>query len=162
MRITKSILILLGMLGLTGCQTTPESCDPANSNIGFFDKMSCNMSGHYQTRIDDKKQILLDEQAINAQFKEIYASIEQQKNDSTLSVKQKQAQQQQLQNELSKLTREIKSKSQSRQDIQKQIDEIDKQLKTVNNSNGSQAEKQVELTRLTSKLQSLQKALDLQ
>ena len=157
-----SILFLLSpLLLITGCSTTPEQCDPTNTNIGIMDKISCNYSGNYQARIDKKEQILENEKRANAQFREIYATIERQKNSTSSSVKQKQAQLQKLKKELTQLTNEVKQKAKNRDDLQAQVNDIEQQLKKVNNSNSSELEKQVELDKLNKKLQQLQKALNL-
>lgn len=157
-----SVLFLLSpLLLITGCSTTPEQCDPTNTNIGIMDKISCNYSGNYQARIDKKEQILENEKRANAQFREIYATIERQKNSTSLSVKQKQAQLQKLKKELTQLTNEVKQKAKNRDDLQAQVNDIEQQLKKVNNSNSSELEKQVELDKLNKKLQQLQKALNL-
>ncbi|OTQ71424.1 hypothetical protein [Gilliamella apis] len=157
-----SVLFLLSpLLLITGCSTTPEQCDPTNTNIGIMDKISCNYSGNYQARIDKKEQILENEKRANAQFREIYATIERQKNSTSLSVKQKQTQLQKLKTELTQLTSEVKQKAKNRDDLQAQVNDIEQQLKKVNNSNSSELEKQVELDKLNKKLQQLQKALNL-
>lgn len=156
-----SFISAFSLVLLAGCSTTPEQCDPKNTNIGIMDKISCNYSGNYQVRIDQKKQILENEQRANQQFKEIYANIEKQKNDTTLSVKQKQAQQQKLKQDLSKLTSEIKAKAKGRDDLLKQVNDIEQQYNQVNKSSKSEVEKQVELDKLNKKLQQLQKALNI-
>ena len=157
-----SVLFLLSpLLLITGCSTTPEQCDPTNTNIGIMDKISCNYSGNYQARIDKKEQILENEKRANAQFREIYATIERQKNSTSLSVNQKQAQLQKLKKELTQLTNEVKQKAKNRDDLQAQVNDIEQQLKKINNSNSSELEKQVELDKLNKKLQQLQKALNL-
>ncbi|OTQ60366.1 hypothetical protein [Gilliamella sp. A7] len=155
------IFLFSPWLLLTGCSTTPEQCDPTNTNIGIMDKISCNYSGNYQARIDKKEQILENEKRANAQFREIYATIERQKNSTSLSVKQKQTQLQKLKTELTQLTNEVKQKAKNRDDLQAQVNDIEQQLKKVNNSNSSELEKQVELDKLNKKLQQLQKALNL-
>ena len=155
------ILLLSPLVLLTGCTTTPEQCDPTNTNIGIMDKISCNYSGNYQARIDKKEKILEDEKRANAQFREIYATIEKQKNSTSLSVKQKQAQLQKLKTELTKLTKEVKDKAKNRDDLQAQVKDIEQQMNKVNNSNASDMEKQVELDKLNKKLQQLQKALNI-
>ncbi|OCG13629.1 hypothetical protein A9G24_07695 [Gilliamella sp. App6-5] len=157
----KYILLLSPFIFLAGCSTTPEQCDPTNTNIGIMDKISCNYSGNYQARIDQKKQILEDEVRANQQFKEIYATIEKQKNATALSIKQKKAQQQKLKTDLTKLTNEVKQKAKGRDDLQAQVKDIEQQLNKVNNSNSSELEKQVELDKLNKKLQQLQKALNI-
>ena len=155
------ILLLSPLVLLTGCTTTPEQCDPTNTNIGIMDKISCNYSGNYQARIDKKEKILEDEKRANAQFREIYATIEKQKNSTSLSVKQKQAQLQKLKTELTQLTKEVKEKAKNRSDLQAQVKDIEQQMNKVNNSNASDMEKQVELDKLNKKLQQLQKALNI-
>ncbi|MCX8581746.1 MULTISPECIES: hypothetical protein [unclassified Gilliamella] len=155
------ILLLSSLFFLSGCSTTPEQCDPTNTNIGILDKISCNYSGNYQARIDKKEQILENEKRANAQFREIYATIERQKNSTSLSVKQKQAQLQKLKTELTQLTNEVKAKAKNRNDLQAQVKDIEQQMNKVNNSNASDIEKQVELDKLNKKLQRLQKALNI-
>ncbi|MWN05231.1 hypothetical protein [Gilliamella sp. Pas-s95] len=155
------LLLLSPLIFLAGCSTTPEQCDPTNTNIGIMDKISCNYSGNYQARIDQKKQILENEVRANQQFKEIYATIEKQKNATSLSIKQKKAQQQKLKTDLTKLTNEVKQKAKGRDDLQAQVKDIEQQLNKVNNSNSSELEKQVELEKLNKKLQQLQKALNI-
>ena len=155
------ILLLSPLVLLTGCTTTPEQCDPTNTNIGIMDKISCNYSGNYQARIDKKERILEDEKRANAQFREIYSTIEKQKKSTSLSVKQKQAQLQKLKTELTQLTKEVKEKAKNRDDLQAQVKDIEQQMNKVNNSNASDMEKQVELDKLNKKLQQLQKALNI-
>lgn len=155
------LLLLSPLVFLAGCSTTLEQCDPNNTDIGIMDKISCNYSGNYQARVDHKQQILENEKRANQQFKEIYATIEKQKNDSALSIKQKQAQQQKLKTDLTKLTNEIKQKAKGRNDLQAQVSDIEQQLKKVNSSSSSELEKQVELDKLNKKLQQLQKALNI-
>lgn len=153
---------LLSTLILTGCTTTNmEICDPKNTHLGILDKMSCNYSGHYQERINEKEKILLDEQATNKQFKTLYAEIERQKNDSSLKVNQKQAELNNLTKNLTKLTNELKQKTANRKDLRQQIDDIELQLKTVQKGTNSEMEKQLELDALNQKLQKLQSALNL-
>lgn len=155
-------LVFITSLMLVGCTNTNTSiCDPKNKDLGILDKMSCNFSGHYQQRVDEKKQLLIDEQETNRQFKEIYADIEKQKDDSTLNVKQKQAELRKLTNKLTKLTNELKQKATNRDDLQQQIKDIEQQLNAVQKSSGSEMEKQIELNELNNKLKKLQKALNI-
>jgi chromosome segregation ATPase len=161
MKKTFLILLLSPFIFLMGCSTTPEQCDPTNTNIGIMDKISCNYSGNYQARIDKKEQILENEKKANAQFREIYATIEKQKNSTSLSVKQKQVQLQKLRKDLTQLTNEVKQKAKDRDDLQIQVKDIEQQMNKVNNLKGSDLEKQVELDKLNKKLQRLQKALNI-
>lgn len=155
-------LTLFSSIVLVGCTTTnSQICDPKNSNLGILDKMSCNYSGHYQERIDQKEKILLDEQATNKQFKQLYAEIEKQKNHSAAEVGKKQADLKKLTKNLTQLTQELKQKTMNRQDLQQQINDIEKQLQTVQKGSSSEMEKQLELDNLTQKLHKLQSALNL-
>lgn len=155
-------VILISSLALIGCTSTnTEVCDPTNKDLGILDKMSCNFSGHYQERIDQKEQVLINEQETNQQFKELYEEIEKQKNSSASSVSQKRAELNKLEKNLTKLTNELKQKATNRDDLQQQIQDIEKQLNAVKNSSASEMEKQVELDSLNDKLKKLQKALNL-
>lgn len=156
------LLLLCPFIFLTGCSTTVEQCDPANEDISFFHKMGCHNSGNYQARVDRKVQILENEKRANRQFRQIYAIIEKQKNDTSLTIKQRRSLQQKLETEVSQLTDEVKQKAKGRDDLQAQVNDIEQQLiKKVNSSYGSELEKQIELEKLHKKLQQLQKALNI-
>lgn len=155
-------MAIISSLVLVGCTTTnTEICDPANKNLGILDKISCNFSGHYQERVDQKEQILINEQETNKQFKALYAEIDKQKNSSEMNVKEKKIALTKLEKSLTKLTDELKAKAANRNDLQQQIQDIDTQLDKVKNSSASEVEKQVELDSLNEKLKKLQKALNL-
>jgi chromosome segregation ATPase len=52
----KLAVVTLALLGLGGCAVDKAGCDPAAvKNAGIFTKVSCDFSGSYQARADDKK-----------------------------------------------------------------------------------------------------------
>jgi len=52
----KVAVVTLALLGLGGCAVDKAGCDPAAvKNAGIFTKVSCDFSGSYQARADDKK-----------------------------------------------------------------------------------------------------------
>lgn len=145
---------------LAACTTTPQECDP-NVELSIFNKAGCKLSGSYDKRIEQKEKILLDEQATNRQFREIYANIKAQQEASSKSVAAKQAQQKRLNQSLQALTANLKKKAAGKSKLQADIADVEKQLKNVNNSSSSELEKQAELERLKKKLSTLQSALGL-
>lgn len=52
----KLAVITLALLGLGGCAVDKAGCDPAAvKNAGIFTKVSCDFSGSYQARANDKQ-----------------------------------------------------------------------------------------------------------
>ena len=146
----KTLLKTTALLGaavlLSACTNTPEECDPS-VELNMFSKATCQFSGSYDKRIEQKEKLVLDAKTENAKFNKIYADIK--------------AQQAKLDQSVGKLTAELKQKAKGRQDLQAEIAEVEKQMKAVNNSSGSEMEKQAELEQLQRKLSNLQKALGL-
>ena len=143
----KTLLKTTALLGaavlLSACTNTPEECDPS-VELNMFSKATCQFSGSYDKRIEQKEKLVLDAKTENAKFNKIYADIK--------------AQQAKLDQSVGKLTAELKQKAKGRQDVQAEIAEVEKQMKAVNNSSGSEMEKQAELEQLQRKLSNLQKA----
>lgn len=55
-RQVKLAVVTLALLGLGGCAIDKAGCDPAAvKNAGIFTKASCDFSGSYQARADDKQ-----------------------------------------------------------------------------------------------------------
>lgn len=159
MKLVKLTLLSTAILcGLNACTTTPEQCDP-NVELNVFSKAACQMSGSYDKRVQQKEQILIDEKATNQELNNIYAQIKQQQSSVNASKAQKQAQLKKLNSSVNKLTGQLKQKAQGKPALLKQINEVEQQMKSVNSSQGSEMDKQLEIQRLQSKLSSLQQAL---
>ncbi|XTD82066.1 hypothetical protein AB8849_00595 [Proteus vulgaris] len=56
---------------LSGCVTNPADCDPTAGDVSIITKFNCNYSGTYDNRIEQKKAILGNEQALNTEFKAV-------------------------------------------------------------------------------------------
>lgn len=144
---------------LTACSATPEQCDP-NVELSVFGKAACSFSGSYDQRIQQKEKILLDEKATNKELNNIYSQIKTQQSAVNQSAAQKKAQLAKLNKSVNALTADLKKKASGKADLLKQINEVEQQLKKVNSSSSaSEAEKQLELQKLQSKLSSLQQAI---
>lgn len=143
---------------LTACSATPEECDPA-VELSVFGKAACSFSGSYDKRIEQKEKILLDEKATSKELNSIYSQIKAQQNAVNQSAAQKKAQLAKLNKSVNSLTADLKKKAAGKSGLMKQINEVEQQLKNVNNSSASEAEKQLELQKLQSKLSSLQQAI---
>ncbi|WP_430875991.1 hypothetical protein [Gilliamella sp. G0441] len=160
----KRCLVLLSpILFVLGCSTTPDKCDPKKKDATIFEKIGCNYSGSYNTRIEEKQKILDNEKKVNQKFRDIYANIEKQKNNSSYTIMQKQEQLEQLKIDLISLTNEIKIKAKQtgRTDLQEKVLDIEQQQEKVSNSTSSETEKTEELDKLNKKLQQLQKSLNI-
>lgn len=150
----------ISLFSLTACTNTPEECDPS-IELNVFSKAACKMSGSYDERIEQKEKILIDEKATNQQLKNIYAQIQQQQKSVNASKAQKQAQLAKLSKSVTALTADLKQKVQGKSALLKQINDVEQQMQAVNNSSGSDMDKQLEIQRLQSKLSTLQQALGL-
>ena len=161
MKLMKLTLIAAtSLLALNACTNTPEECDP-NVELNVFSKAACKMSGSYDERIEQREKILIDEKATNRELNSIYAQIQQQQKSVNASKAQKQAQLNKLTKSVNALTANLKQKAQGKSGLLKQINEVEQQMKDVNNSSGSEMDKQLEIQRLQSKLSNLQQALGL-
>ena len=119
------------------------------------------MSGSYDKRIEQKEKVLIDEKATNKELNAIYAQIQQQQKTVNASKAQKKAQLAKLNKSVNALTANLKQKAAGKSGLLKQIAEVEQQMQAVNNSTGSEMDKQLEIQRLQSKLSTLQQALGL-
>ena len=155
-----TLIVATSLLTLSACTNTPEECDPS-IELNVFSKASCKMSGSYDKRIEQKETILIDEKATNKELNAIYAQIQQQQKTVNASKAQKKAQLAKLNKSVNALTANLKQKAAGKSGLLKQIAEVEQQMQAVNNSTGSEMDKQLEIQRLQSKLSTLQQALGL-
>ena len=155
-----TLIVATSLLTLSACTNTPEECDPS-IELNVFSKASCKMSGSYDKRIEQKENILIDEKATNKELNAIYAQIQQQQKTVNASKAQKKAQLAKLNKSVNALTANLKQKAAGKSGLLKQIAEVEQQMQAVNNSTGSEMDKQLEIQRLQSKLSTLQQALGL-
>ncbi len=155
-----TLIVATSLLTLSACTNTPEECDPS-IELNVFSKASCKMSGSYDKRIEQKEKILIDEKATNKELNAIYAQIQQQQKAVNASKAQKKAQLAKLNKSVNALTANLKQKAAGKSGLLKQIAEVEQQMQAVNNSTGSEMDKQLEIQRLQSKLSTLQQALGL-
>lgn len=85
------IAALIAAVGLAGCATTAQQCNPHDREASLITKLSCDSSGGYRQVIDQREQDVVLAQQENAQFQALFESIEQQR----LSLRQDLTQQQQ-------------------------------------------------------------------
>ena len=155
-----TLIVATSLLTLSACTNTPEECDPS-IELNVFSKAACKMSGSYDKRIEQKEKILIDEKATNKELNAIYAQIQQQQKTVNASKAQKKAQLTKLNKSVNALTANLKQKAAGKSGLLKQIAEVEQQMQAVNNSTGSEMDKQLEIQRLQSKLSTLQQALGL-
>ena len=158
----RSLVLLSAATALAGCAVTAEQCDPRNADAGFATKFGCNTQGVYAQRVDDKEKILLDEQKTNQLFREVYASIEQEKTAVKGDLQSQQQQYAALNKSLNALLAELKSKAKGNQKIENEIAAIEKDMANMNlQDSPAVLEKQHKLQQLRSKVSSLESDLGL-
>lgn len=156
----KKLLPLVLVAAFAGCTTTPGQCDPS-VELSVFNKMACSFSGSYDKRIDAKEQSLATEQHKSQELTKIQEMIAAQQAGVNRSKAHKQKQLAQLNKQVNAYTSQLKQKAQGRQDVMQQINAVEQQMTAVNNSDGSEAEKQKELKKLQDRLAKLQQVIDL-
>lgn len=158
----RTLALLSTVVALHGCAVTAEQCDPRNTDAGFATKFGCNTQGVYSQRVDDKQKVLLDEQKTNQLFREVYASIEQEKAGVSSDLKSQQQQYAKLNKSLNALLAELKSKAKGNKAIEAEIAAIEKDLNNLNQQDSPAVlQKQHELQQLRSKVSSLEGDLGL-
>ena len=118
MKKTFLFLTALSAFALQGCTNTPEECDPSKE-LNVFSKASCQFSGSYDKRIEQKEKILLDEKATKAELAKINGLIKQQQAGVSKSIKQKQASLNSLNKSVKNLTAQLKQKAQGKTELLK-------------------------------------------
>lgn len=163
-RYTHGALVLLagGLMMVSGCATNPANCDPSQTDAGIISKFNCKYSGAYDARIEEKQQALLQEQALNRQFKEAYAAIEQEQTFSKTKLRKKTAISESLSSTLETLMGQLKQKAAKRADLQQNIARMESKVQSLSTQPRTAAAKKQELTRLQTQLGGLQKDLGLQ
>ncbi len=147
-------------LVLTGCNATPQNCDPS-TDPGFFSKMSCIASGSYEKRVEEKKQHVADLRSLlsslSKETQELYAS-------DTLVKEERAAAQSRLDRideDLNALKSKIDKQQGQSSKLSKQIESAQTQSKTVRNLpvNASVLEKKTEKQKLQKELDDLYEVL---
>lgn len=146
---------------LVGCASKDlNTCDPTNRDMGFIDKINCKFSGDFDKRVDQKQQLILDEEAFNDRLNNAYVQLEKQQKDSDASIKQKQTQLQQTQKNLNSTKKNLDKKVKNQAEIQKELDSIQKEMDQIQNSSKTDAQKQEELVKLKARRDQLAKLLN--
>ncbi|MCU1719264.1 hypothetical protein [Pseudomonas sp. 5P_3.1_Bac2] len=162
MSATRMLALLTAAIALNGCAVTAEQCDPRNADAGFATKFGCKTQGVYSQRVEDKQKVLLDEQKTNQLFREVYASIEQEKAGVSADLKSQQQQYAKLNKSLNALLAELKNKAKGNKSIEAEIAAIEKDLNNLNQQdNPAVLQKQHELQQLRNKVSSLEGDLGL-
>lgn len=76
---TLHITALLATIGLAGCATTAQQCNPHDRQASLITKLSCDSSGSYRQVLDQREQDVVTAQQENAQFQALFEAIEQQR-----------------------------------------------------------------------------------
>ncbi|SES84279.1 hypothetical protein [Thorsellia anophelis] len=151
---------LLSSVLLSGCATDVKDCDPNSGDVSIVTKFNCQYSGTYQKRIDDKKIILENETALNAEFKATMAELEKEIAAQRADLNQANSTNSALKAKLNQLLATLKAKTTDNAQIQASINAIQDEIENAN-PNASVIEKQIKLEELRSKLSSLEADLGL-
>ncbi len=154
---------LLGLL-LSGC-ATQQQCDASKNDPSLLEKLNCDAGGGYQRQIAQNERNLLDAQAENQLFHEVYVQIESQQQSVRTDLLSQQKQQAQLQVTLNQLLRQLKSKHAAKTEAQEQIAELEAQSLRLQKLNSNDPKvikaKQEELAVLQRQVSRLQLSLGL-
>ena len=157
------VLLVVASVLLAGCATNARDCDPTTGDVSIVTKFNCNYSGTWDKRVEEKKNTLQHEQALNKEFKAVYDAIEQEKAQSNASVASKRKSQQALERSLNNLVAQLKSKTQGKAAAQTELAKLEKSMKEAQNQpSTSVMQKQMELQKLQDQVTQLQQTLDSQ
>ncbi len=123
--------LAVALLALSGCATTPQECDPSNQDAGILNKAGCVYGGHYQQRIDNKQDILLDEQKANRLFQATYDSLQQESAQVSADITRQQASLKRMRENVTALLAELNSATGGNQQLEQQIRDIENHLQTM-------------------------------
>lgn len=150
--------VLSSIIFLSGCATDVKDCDPNSGDVSIVTKFNCQYSGTYQKRIDDKKVVLANETALNAEFKSVMAELEQEIANQQTDLKQASKTNNALKNRLNAVLADLKNKTTDNADMQQRINAIQNEIENQN-PNASVIEKQLQLEDLKAKLTNLEQDL---
>lgn len=127
----KPLALVISVLTLAGCATTPADCDPANRDAGLINKAGCVYGGHYEQRVQERQAILLDEQKANQLFRATYDALQQESAQVAADIASQQASLDRLNASMGALLGEIKSKASGNREIEQQISTVETQLQQL-------------------------------
>jgi len=158
-----SLALLLA--ALSGCATmTAEQCDP-RTDAGFLGKMGCVSQGVYAQRVEDKEQILLDEQKTNQLFREVHAALAHERASVGEELADERQRHAALNAALTALLGEIKSKTAGNQRIQADVAAIERDMANLERQSQQEStsvlERRLELQKVTDRVARLQEELGL-
>lgn len=156
-------LIFLTVCFLTGCATTATECDPTNTDVSLFTKLSCDTSGGYRKNITDNEQQLQRNQEINRLAHQILSDIETRKQKSDHTLSQERTDLLSLKDSVGVLVSKLKSSAGNQARLQQQIDELataEQNFKPSASDSAAQVEaKKKEAAALEAKVKQLNKSL---
>jgi len=130
----KLAVLALGLLGLGGCAVDKAGCDPsAVKTAGIFTKVSCDFSGSYQARADDK-QAELDQLTLQREL--LQDSVTQLDNENRRleeGIVLKRAERDRLTRSLNATLDAISNENAENQAIMSRIDKAKAELERLNN-----------------------------
>ena len=127
----KGLKVLLPILLLSGCASSPQDCDPANRDAGLLDKAGCLYGGHYQQRQQERQGILQDEQNANRLFQEAFEILQQESRQVTEDLSSWQASLQRVNASLENMLANIRQQTADNQQIRQQADAIENRLRQL-------------------------------
>lgn len=142
--------VMLSAVLLAGCSATPESCDPS-VELGLLDKLACQTSGSYQSRVDQKETTLRQEAETNDNLSDAYVETKNQQAATSQKVSSKSAQLKSVTKSVNANKATLAKKQQSVAQLKQQIAQTQKQIAAIKASTSlSSSEKEKQLKELQS------------
>lgn len=156
------ILAASALAILSGCATTPKTCDPSQE-ASLIAKLSCDAGGGYRARLDaGEDQVHLDQEE-NALFRDIQRQIMEQQRATRNELRVTNQQQYELERSIEQLVAQLQSRTQDQLGLQHQLNEVEQQMQTGTSSQSAEAEtfaeRQARLNVLQEQVDRLQQSL---
>lgn len=127
-------LLLVALAG-TGCAVDKAGCDPAQTRTaGFLTKLSCDFSGSYEARAEDKRQETARLESQRENIQQEINTLKSQSQQLSEQVLRSRAQRDRAINSLNKSLESLKASAAADAQVRQQIIDTQQQLEALSNS----------------------------
>ncbi|WP_333849802.1 hypothetical protein [Leclercia sp.] len=116
--------LLLSVIVLTGCATSPQDCDLHTQDPSFITKLSCATSGGYRQQVDQKEQQVRLSQYKNESAKQQQAYAQNREQNVNQQVADEQARLNAVRSDLSQTLTQLKSSKITSTEQQREIKQL--------------------------------------
>lgn len=152
--------LLITLLLLSGCATSPQECDLHAQDPSFLTKLSCTTSGGYRQRVNEQEQQVLHTQQENELAKQELANTQGRQQASSQQLVTEQAKLSAVQSDLARTLKQLNSrKLKNKQSLQevKHLQSLQQQLQRAS-SDSEIAAIQRKVDEAKKKVEALEKA----